>query len=630
MFRSLVFQVLWAPALALGLAGAGIALQTRAIAEERALRAPLESERSAVIGPARLLANRHGRTTERVRAAILETDPESQLAILNYTAGHYLRRMRSLTDSLRNRLDALSPLEQSARLDDRVARIGELLDTLDGEATLVANSIDRLRSAVEGADLGQFDDARVEFETSVARVAEDLATLDGAARRLMRIRGEMRLSPKPRVPAWTWLVLGVAAAVAMLIAGYRLRRLERASGDSDVERAIQRRHREDAKRISDLENELAAQGRNREIAEGALRRGEQDLALMRIYSENLINSLRSAVVVTDLASTVTGFNRAAKELIGPQLRENLREHPIGSTLNVGVGDFASALERALEDGRPLRATALPYLENRLIDVAIVAYLDERGSARGLLWVVDDVTENVETKNRLLAAERLAAVGRLSAQVAHEIRNPLSAIGLNAELLEDELANEAEARALLRAIAGEIERLTEVTEGYLQLTRNPEPHATLTDVNGSIRDLLSMLGPELRSHDIEVRVELDDGSAHAWVDPGQLRQAMLNVLRNAREAMPDGGAITIHTGRSGNFTFVDVVDEGPGIPELDRARVFEPFFTTKPDGTGLGLSLTQQILREHHGDVELQGAAGGGTRIRLLLPLKATDRSAEIQ
>ncbi|MEO1174256.1 MAG: ATP-binding protein, partial [Myxococcota bacterium] len=322
--------------------------------------------------------------------------------------------------------------------------------------------------------------------------------------------------------------------------------------------------------------------------------------------------------------------RAARELMGPELRSNLRRHPIGSSLDAGVRDFDAALERALEDGGALRAAALPYPGDRLVDIAIAPYLDERGAARGLLWVVDDVTENVETKNRLLAAERLAAVGRLSAQVAHEIRNPLSAIGLNAELLEDELGNEAEARALLRAIAGEIERLTEVTEGYLQLTRNPEPHATLTDVNASVRDLLSMLGPELRTHAITIRVELDDRTTHAWVDPGQLRQALLNVLRNAREAMPQGGEIAIRTGQDGALVFIEVNDSGPGVPASDRKRVFEPFYTTKPEGTGLGLSLTQQILREQHGDIELNDAPNGGTQVRLYLPQEATDHAAELR
>ncbi len=615
MFRSLSIQILWAPALVLALAGITLAIQTRALSETQS--APIAQERALLEGSTRLLQTRHARTGRRVRLAILDPKVDNRIAILNDTSEHYLRAMRSLTGESRRRLSGLTPIADR-RLEPLERRLGELFDAIDTEVALVARSVEDLRDALENGDPDAFDQALIDFERAEQTVAQRLSRLDGITRRLLAIRLERQREPPYRIPSWIFIALGILSAVALVFSAFRAHRF--------VEQRVQRAESEQKERLTGLGAELTRASRSRDVAEQARRREEQELALLRIYNENLVNSLRSAVVVTDLDGTISGFNRAARALLTPEPGASILEHRVGRSLQEELPHGQDLLTRAREE--PLRTSALR-LDDRVIDLAVVPYLDESGAARGFLWVVDDITETVETKNRLLAAERLAAVGRLSAQVAHEIRNPLSAIGLNAELLEEELESPdpQEARALLRAIANEIERLTEVTEGYLQLTRMPDPHAEGTDLHDSLRDLLSMLTPELRAHGIEVKLELHARDAMAWVDPGQLRQALLNVIRNAREAMPEGGTITLRNGRENGYAFIEIEDEGPGIPEDVRERVFEPFFTTKPEGTGLGLSLTRQFVREQRGDIRLDASAQGGARVRILLPVAAEPREA---
>ncbi|MEL7306009.1 MAG: ATP-binding protein [Myxococcota bacterium] len=630
MIRSLVLHILWAPAMVLLLAVCAFALQGK-LSEQRDQREnEADQARASILGSARLLTTRHARTVRRVRIAVHDSQLNDRVAVLNDTSQHYLRSMRSLSGETRRRLEQLAPrnVESATRMREQ---LGGLLDDIDTETALVAAAVEALRKTIEGEESAAFSPSLLEFERSEQAIAAKLSRLEATIRRLLAARAQAATSE--RLPDWSWAGLSVLALLSLVIATRRIRRIGR--GRSAIEVRIRRDRERLQSELAALESGLSDNARAQELALQTLRRTEQELALFRIYNDNLVNSLRSAVVVTDLAGRVTGFNRAARTLLHPVLNQSIYSHPLGEKLQLDVTDWTSALERAVESDHPLRARNLGFhseQSDRMIDVSVTAYLDEGGSARGLIWVVDDVTDAVQTKTRLLAAERLAAVGRLSAQVAHEIRNPLSAIGLNAELLEDELERVLEepdeARALLRAIANEIERLTEVTEGYLQMTRLPQGQSQTIDLNASVRDLLSMIGPELRAHAVEVDLSFDHAPTTALVDPGQLRQALLNVLRNAREAMPDGGRIRIRTGFDGSDAVVEVEDEGPGIPAEVRARVFEPFYTTKKDGTGLGLSLTLQSIREQRGDVHLDETERGGTRVRILLPAPESESVLE--
>jgi signal transduction histidine kinase len=227
---------------------------------------------------------------------------------------------------------------------------------------------------------------------------------------------------------------------------------------------------------------------------------------------------------------------------------------------------------------------------------------------------------------LLRAERLAAVGRISAQITHEIRNPLNAIGLNAELLGDEVSASPEAKALVGAIQREVDRLEGITEQYLRFARLPKPALAREDLNDIVGGLAAFVRPEMAAASVEMRLELAPELPAVKVDEGQLRAALLNLLRNSREAMPGGGSVTVGT-RSVPEGAVEVTiqDTGGGIPAEDLTRIFDPFYSTKEKGTGLGLAFTQQVVKEHGGTLRCESAIGRGTSFTVSLPAAEEER-----
>lgn len=236
------------------------------------------------------------------------------------------------------------------------------------------------------------------------------------------------------------------------------------------------------------------------------------------------------------------------------------------------------------------------------------------------------------QRELRRAERLAAVGRISAQITHEVRNPLNAIGLNAELLAEELDGlpdaTREARALCAAISREVDRLNAVTEEYLRFARPPRQAPARQDLAELAGALLDFLAPELAAARVELRRDLPAGLPPVRGDEGQLRAVLLNLVRNAREAMAGGGALTVAARRAGDAVEVEVRDTGGGIPAEDQARIFDPFYSTKERGTGLGLAFVQQVVQEHGGTVRCESAVGQGTAFTLRFPAAPEERPGE--
>jgi signal transduction histidine kinase len=228
---------------------------------------------------------------------------------------------------------------------------------------------------------------------------------------------------------------------------------------------------------------------------------------------------------------------------------------------------------------------------------------------------------------LLRAERLAAVGRVSAQVAHEVRNPLSSIGLNVELLQDRLAQATfatpeaatETRELLVAVTREIDRVTEITEDYLRLARLPAPVLREENLVELLEEVLGFSSSELQRAGVTLSTTFPPAALLVRVDEAQLRQVFLNLVRNAREAMPAGGQLTVTAWNAAAGVEVRVQDTGTGISAEVQDRIYEPFFTTKAGGTGLGLSLSRQIVEAHGGRIELESVVDRGTTFHVYFP-----------
>lgn len=241
-------------------------------------------------------------------------------------------------------------------------------------------------------------------------------------------------------------------------------------------------------------------------------------------------------------------------------------------------------------------------------------------------VTGTLTRLQAAQEELLVAERMATVGRLSLKVAHEVRNPISAIELNAEILQDIVGGQAaseidEAKALVASIRDQVKTLDALTEEYLTFARFPKPHFEEESVNDLVRELADFIRPVATRQGLAVRVETDAEVPLMEIDRGLLRQAVLNLVKNGLEALSRGGELTLASRRDGDVVEVTVADSGGGIPEDVGKRLFEPFFTTKPQGTGLGLSIARQITEEHGGDIRWTSRPGSGTRFTIRLPVK---------
>jgi signal transduction histidine kinase len=244
--------------------------------------------------------------------------------------------------------------------------------------------------------------------------------------------------------------------------------------------------------------------------------------------------------------------------------------------------------------------------------------------------VERLNEQLFAMQRSLShAERLALSGRIVAEIAHEVGTPLHSIAGHLELLRQDLTAGAPPEATTRrlnVVEGQLARVTEIITQLLDLTRRPTGEAASVDVNGLVRETVELVRPGLSAAGLSLELGLRPGLPRVRGHASQLQQVVLNLLTNAIDATPAGGRITVSTGNGADpdHLEIEVTDTGAGIPDTDRKRIFEPFFSTKEPGrgTGLGLFISAQIVREHRGRIEVASAEGRGSSFRVLLPTEA--------
>ncbi len=366
-----------------------------------------------------------------------------------------------------------------------------------------------------------------------------------------------------------------------------------------------------------------------------LREAAETLRELQRMQEQIVAGLRAAVVVVDGEGVVRSANPAAALVLGLEGADGSLE---ATDLPARLPGLAEAIARVAEGGERGALAAAPLSPRegdergpRFVDVLVTPFgADEAsGPRRSVLVVADDVTEELRTKQRLIQTERLAAIGRMAAHVTHEVRNPLSSIGLNVELLEEEIEGAGlEAKALLRAIQREIDRLTAVTEEYLRLARLPAPRLEPESLGDVVDEVGRFVAREMETSAVRLWVRVEPDLPLVAADESQIRQALLNLLRNAREAMAEGGEVRLEARQVEGGVEIRVSDQGPGIPFEERAHIFDMFYSTKERGTGLGLPLTQQIVAAHGGRIRCEDAEGGGTVFSLWFPAVYEDSVVE--
>jgi len=358
-----------------------------------------------------------------------------------------------------------------------------------------------------------------------------------------------------------------------------------------------------------------------------------DLNNLKIHYENIIKTLWSCVLVTDTKGRLTTANPRARMLWGSE-RISAHEGKSVKELPVGEGTLGDKLdfERVITQKMPVSRYAVAMHDSngtlRRISFTAVPFLEEE-QLRGILILGEDVTDELEMKERLNMAERMAAVGQMAARITHEVRNPLSSISLNVEMLQEEIlsenTNKDEAVSLINSIIRQIERLREITSEYLKFARMPNPEKHLTDLNRTLGELINFMEPEFAQAGLTCVFRPQKEKLLCEVDENLIVQAFLNLVKNAEEASPAGANIAINTEENDGEIRISVADQGNGIPEEARDRIFEVFFSTKPNGSGLGLAIANQIITAHGGSISFADGKDGGTVFTVSLPKTGTEQ-----
>ncbi len=377
-------------------------------------------------------------------------------------------------------------------------------------------------------------------------------------------------------------------------------------------------------------------------AEEALRESETQF-------RKLLDTAPDAIVGVDQDGRIVMINDQAEQIFGYQ-REELLKQPVEMLMPKRFRNPHVANRIRFTDTPRTRPMGLvldlfgQHKDGREFPVEISLSPLETKDGKLITSIIRDVTQRkemeeklrrhtIELEEQVLQSERLATVGRMAAQVAHEIRNPLSSIGLNIELLADEIQNyqwkkSEEATGLIQIILSEIERLNNVIHDYLQFARMPSHDLEDVSINSLIDELVKFVQPEASKAHVHLDCSLDQKLNPVKIDPAHMRRAVLNCIRNAIEAMPNGGILSLSTQKKENQVELTISDNGSGIHVEHQVRVFDPFYSTKDKGTGLGLPYVRQIVEEYDGRVELRSEPQNGTTILIRLPIMRSINTQE--
>jgi PAS domain S-box-containing protein len=360
---------------------------------------------------------------------------------------------------------------------------------------------------------------------------------------------------------------------------------------------------------------------NAQLYESLERRALEYQALTD-FSQNIIESINAGVLACDLEGTVGSCNSAMEKLYGLA-----RSDVVGKSLEaIFPTELLAELPQASDAQSVLSLYKFrlntPGGQTLIVNLSAVPLVGKDGHVLGRLLIFNDLTERVNLEDQLVQAEKLSSIGLLAAGVAHEVNTPLAVISSQAQLAMRQMPPEDSLSRTLDKIVKQAFRASEIVNNLLKFSRVSGSEYSELDLNKLVRETLSLVEPMLRASKITVNAQLCPTLPMVYANPGKLQQVFMNLIINAKDAMPHGGELTIATDCEDSLVRAEVSDNGVGISPEHLSKIFDPFFTTKSTsrGTGLGLAVTYGIIRELMGKIEVQSALGRGTSFRVELPV----------
>ena len=361
---------------------------------------------------------------------------------------------------------------------------------------------------------------------------------------------------------------------------------------------------------------------------------ERELKKAHDFLNKLVMSSPDAIIATDMKGDIIIWNKAAEETLGYEAEEVIGKMNIKQIYPEGMAKQVMKMMRTPEYGEPGRLRSYPIMhvrrDGKIVEGNLSAAIiyDEKGNEMGQVGIFIDLKERLEmeaklrnTQEQLLQSEKLAAMGRLTSQIAHELNNPLYGIMNTLELLKTEVPPQSKRRKILDMALSETVRLTDLLRKMLSFSKPDEEQKQPVDVNVVLDEILLLVRKQLQENSIKISTSFEADLAKVYASKNQLRQVFLNMISNARDAMPEGGTLTIKTKSNRDNIYIELLDTGVGIREEHVNKIFDAFFTTKEGvkGVGLGLSVCYGFIKEHEGDIKVSSKRGEGTVFTIILP-----------
>jgi PAS domain S-box-containing protein len=357
------------------------------------------------------------------------------------------------------------------------------------------------------------------------------------------------------------------------------------------------------------------------------------------FMNKIVQSSPNSITATDMKGNILIWNQAAEETIGYRADEVIGKMNIRKIYPEGVARKVMQLLRGEEYGGAGRLVSYPMVyvrrDSEVVEGNLSAAIiyDANGNEIASVGSFVDLRDRLEmeralrnTQEQLLQSEKLAAMGRLTSQIAHELNNPLYGIMNTLELLKTEIPPENRRRKILEMALSEIIRLSDLLRKMLSFSKPDQEERQPVDINSVIDEILLLHEKQLKENDINIESSFAKDLGLVNASKNQLRQVFLNMVANARDAMPNGGTLTVVTGAAGDKVVIEIRDNGTGIPEEHIDRIFDSFFTTKDEvkGVGLGLSVCYGFIKDHGGDIKVKSRIGVGTIFTITLPVYNSD------